>query len=169
MKVQISSALVGALFTGASFAADIEGGSSIVKFTGEIKESTCVINTSQSKLDVDMGTVSTQAFSGAGSTSAEKDFSISLTGCSGLTSAYIHFKGNTADSTTLISGNSSVGIQVKQDGQLVALDGSSKTNNVEFSGDGNATLNFTANYIQIASTISAGAATAQADFTVYYQ
>lgn len=179
MKIKVLSGIITTLFAVSSFAADIEGGSSVVNFTGDIKESTCVINTSQSKLNVDMGTVSTQVFSGKTSTSAEKGFYISLTGCSaakradggGLTSAYIKFKGQTiGEATTLASSdNSSIGIQVKQNGQLVALDGSSKTSNVDFSGDGTAILNFTANYIQIADVINTGPATAQADFTVYYQ
>ncbi|MGT3828530.1 fimbrial protein [Enterobacter kobei] len=177
MKLKVMAAMIPALFAASSFAADIEGANSIVNFTGKITASTCVIDTSASNLSVDFGEVSDQVLSAKDKTSAERSFNVSLTGCNaaeetregGLTGAYIKFKGETAgDVTTLKTGNETVGIQIKQAGKAVALNGSAPTDVVNFD-NGAATLNFTANYLQIADTVETGEANAQADFTVYYQ
>lgn len=172
------AAIIPALFAMSSYAAtDIEGGNAVVNFHGLIQESTCELDTAASLLDVDMGTINTSAFNGVNSTGSEKDFHITLKNCNAvedaegdLTGAYVVFKGDTAGEATTLktTDNDSVGIQVKQNGKPVALDGSAQTADVNFDASGAATLNFTANYIQVADKVEAGPATAQADFTVYY-
>lgn len=179
MKIKLMASFIPALFAASSFAADIEGATSIVKFKGNITTSTCEIDLSTSLLDVDMGTVSDQSLKGPGTTSSEKSFKVNLKGCNavgkatddGLTGAYIKFKGNTGNDakTLLTSDNQSVGIQVTQGTELVTMDGSAPTPKVDFDDTGSATLNFTARYIQISDELKTGPATAQADFTVYYQ
>ncbi|RHH96553.1 type 1 fimbrial protein [Enterobacter cloacae] len=178
MKLKVMAAMIPALFAASSFAADIEGANSQVTFTGKIVASTCVIDTSSSgsKLAVDFGEVSDKVLSAKDKTSAEKSFNVSLSGCiaaeetreGGLTGAYIKFKGETVgNESTLKTANDTVGIQIKQGGDVIRLDGATPTSTVKFE-NGAATLNFTANYLQIADEVKTGDASAQANFTVYY-
>lgn len=176
MKLKVIAAVIPMLFAASSFA-DVEGGSSTVKFTGSITASTCEIETSSLDKVVALGDVASTTLVNNG-VSVDKNFSIELTGCTvvedaagGLTGAYIKFNGDTVnDATTLKTANSDVGIEVKQNGAAVVLDGSKPTESVSFSDDGKAVFDFTANYKNIGgATVAAGDASATADFTVYYQ
>lgn len=180
MKLKVMAAMIPALFATSSFAADIEGATSTVKFSGTVETSTCSLVSSSENQEIAMGTVTDQTLSKPGATSSAKDFSVTLENCGAVakaedgtpTGVYIKFKGNTAigEATTLLTNdNGSVGIQIKQGTKLVAMDGSARTDKVDFDASGNATLNFTANYVRIAEELTTGPATAQADFTVYYQ
>jgi major type 1 subunit fimbrin (pilin) len=176
MKLKLIAAALPALFAMSSYA-DVEGGSAIIKFTGSVTASTCEISQSGTDKEVVLGEVASTTLVRNG-VSADKAFKIALENCSAvedagdaLTGAYVIFKGETVDGdTTLATANDDVGIEVKQNGVALALDGSAKTTIVDFDDAGKAVFDFTANYKNLGGdTVAAGDASSSVDFTVYYQ
>ncbi|MGG6196334.1 fimbrial protein [Pantoea allii] len=175
MKLKLFAAALPALFAMSSYA-DIEGGSAIIKFTGSVTSSTCEISQVGTDKEVVLGEVASTTLVSNG-VSADKAFNIALENCSAvedagdaLTGAYVIFKGETVDGTVLKTTNDDVGIEVKQNGTALALDGTTKTSTVNFDGTGKAVFDFTANYKNLGGeTVAAGDASSTVDFTVYYQ
>lgn len=155
----------------------VNGGT--VNFTGSIVNAPCVVDVSSENHTVTLGQYRTDSFSGTGSVSSPVDFKINLINCTTdtYTSAAVTFTGST------VSGNSNVltlssiqagdqvaenvGIQILQDSNPVAVDGSAASTAKTIS-DGTNRLAFQARYIALDDAVTAGAANSSADFTVTY-
>ncbi|WP_413504028.1 fimbrial protein [Serratia grimesii] len=174
MKLKAIATVIPALFSVSAFAADIEGGTSRVTFTGKVIEASCTVSQDSLNQVIDMGTIAAGDLSQARK-GKERNFNIKVSGCNdtdGLAKAYVIFKGATTnqDSTILSTtgNNDTVGIEIKHNGQPVILDGEAKTADVKIGGDGNALFNFTANYVALQDNVETGDANASADFTIFY-
>ncbi len=125
---------------------------------------------------VPMGDVAVSVFTGAGTTSQEKPFSITLEGCDTATnpgSVSIVFSGNAVsgkDDTLATSAvaTTNVGLQILQAGAPLVIDGSTASAG-QTMVDGSNELAFAARYIALDDDVAAGDANASANFTVNYQ
>ncbi|WP_456311017.1 fimbrial protein [Serratia proteamaculans] len=174
MKSKAIAAVIPALFTVSSFAADIEDSTSQVTFTGKVIEASCIVSQDSLNQVIDMGTIAARDLS-QDRKGKDRNFNIKISGCSntdGLSKAYVAFKGETTDQdATVLStsgNNNTVGIEIKHNGQPVILDGQAKTADAGIDGAGDAQFNFTANYVALQDTVETGDANASADFTVFY-
>jgi type 1 fimbria pilin len=175
MKLKLIALAIPALFV-ASSALAVEGESSTVNFTGSIVETSCSLNTGSKGQTVPLGDVATTAFTGTGTSSQEKPFSITLDGCKATetpSTVTVTFSGNTvsgkADAlTTSAADTTNVGVQILQAGEPLTLDGSA-TSTAQELVEGSNNLQFTARYVALADTVSAGEANATANFTLNYQ
>lgn len=159
----------------AAFAAT--SGDGQVNFTGEIIDSACqVINDTKSPLNVQLGKISSSAFSGEGSTAATTQFNIQLTDCPDtVTSASITFGGQPdSDNNSVLALTTGTGVASGVGIQL--LDSSDQplslyTQSAPYSLASGTSINdlkFAARYIQTKPTITAGAANSVSTFTVVY-
>ena len=169
MKIITTALIVGAL----SNSALADDGK--INFVGSITDDTCTVtNNVSSPLTVTLGTVSSSAFSGAGSTAAPTKFTISLAACpESMTSAKVKFDG-TADANvdsvlalTQVTGVAkNVGIQIKdKTNAVVPLHQASAAYALT---EGNNNLDFVANYYATSSAVTAGTANATSNFTIVY-
>lgn len=172
MKVKFVTAIVPAFLMLSSSAFAIEGETSTVIFNGEIVESTCALATGSKNQVVQLGTVSANAFGGAGGTSMAKEFTINLTDCSldNATAATVTFSGDTAADNALnvTGGAEGVGLQILQNGTPLNLDGSAASVAQELE-EGNNAMSFAARYIALDDDVTAGLANATASFTLNYE
>jgi major type 1 subunit fimbrin (pilin) len=170
MKKLIIAASIIASVSTAAFADDGK-----INFIGAITDDACtVVNDVSSPLKVTLGTVSSKAFQGAGSTAAAIDFTIALKNCPmSMTSAKVRFDG-TADSNvnTLLALTqetgvaTGVGIQLKDKNKLVVPMKTDSSSYALTVGDNN--LDFEASYYATAATVTAGPANATSNFTIIY-
>ncbi|MBJ9260673.1 type 1 fimbrial protein [Citrobacter amalonaticus] len=176
MKEKLLFIAIPALFITSSAMAAVEGETSTINFTGNVVEDTCSLSGASKNQTVDLGDVSVNSFSGAGTTTVSKPFSITLDGCSTGTysNASITFNGETETSsaTTLVTdniGTTNVGIQILQNDTPLSLDGSAASDAQTLAdGDGNE-MKFAARYVAVNADVAAGTANGTANFTVNYQ
>lgn len=170
------------LTASATFAAD-----GTLSFTGDIKDTTCVVDfggASGTALTIPMGTFAKSAFSGgAGTTANASKFSVKLKTCPvAYTKATVEFDGtpdsNDSKVLALTAGTgadapaSGVGVQIiDKDGTVLPL----KTASASYAlvsgttaSDNTNSLDFTARYVATAATVTSGKANATANFTVKY-
>ncbi len=155
----------------------VNGGT--VNFTGTIVDAPCVVSVNAESQTVALGQYRTDSFTGTGSVSSPVDFKITLADCSSetYTSAAVTFSGGTVSGNnmalTLISNNDgssvaeNVGIQILQDSETLAVDGSTASEAKNIS-DGTNSLAFQARFIALDDTVTAGVANSSADFTITY-
>lgn len=174
MKFKAIAAVIPALLTFSAFAADIEGGTSQVSFTGKVIAASCSVSSDSLNQVIDLGTISAGDLSQSRK-GKERNFNIKIAGCTdadSLSKAYMIFKGvTTNEEATILSttGNdNTVGIEIKHNGQPVILNGVAKTAIADVGGDGNAQFDFTANYVALQNKVKTGDANASAEFTVFY-
>jgi major type 1 subunit fimbrin (pilin) len=146
-----------------------------VNFTGEIISSSCAVDAASANQTVQLGKISKTSFTGAGTTSSTKTFSIQLNGCDITTykKADVRFDGvgdaNNNNVLKLATGSiaTGVGIQLLNSDQTPLAVGSESTLTTLATGTNQ--LNFGARYIQTGATVGAGTANGQAQFSVIYQ
>ncbi|HEY4467227.1 MAG TPA: fimbrial protein [Klebsiella sp.] len=175
MKIKLVAITVSAFFMASSALAAVEGESSTINFTGNIVEETCSLAEGAKGQTVALGDVAVNTFSGAGTTTVARPFTISLENCAPATytNASITFSGQTegSDGTALTTSDFSttnVGIQILQNGTPLVLDGSTASASQSLT-DGANDLNFSARYVAVNDDVAAGAANGMANFTVNYE
>ncbi len=142
-----------------------------IELRGNVVGLSCVAAPGNENKTVQLGRWATKQLATAGSISALVPFSLRLTGCP-PGSVSIAFSGRAATIPSLLAlsdgstaGNVAVEIR-NSDRQRLALE--SESQGVSVDSDGNATLQFFANYIAIADNVTAGSADADATFMINY-
>ena len=144
-----------------------------INFTGNITDAACTVDSSSANQTVNLGTVSSQAFSSAGDSAAPTEFSINLTACPvSVATASVTFDGASDSSNDqllqLTSGSTAAGVGIgiyeADSSTIVPMHVSSVSQPVATT----ATLNFIAKYVSTAASVTAGTANGVADFTVTY-
>lgn len=143
-----------------------------IELYGNIVDFTCVVESSDSDKSVTLGTWPTKQLSAAGSKTQAVPFTLKLTGCP-PGAASITFSGKTdAHDSELLSLNdasqaSNVAVEIlDRDKTRLALQQASQEVIVDAQGD--ATLEFYANYIATADNPLPGRADADATFMINY-
>ncbi|WP_445493563.1 fimbrial protein [Photorhabdus sp. SF281] len=172
-KLIISSLLVSSVF---SFVANAADGK--INFTGNIIANACKIDTDSANQNVNMGTISSNAFSGVDSTAAITPFSIKMSDCPPEhTHAQVKFDGQidsknsnllalSNDKGQAVADGVAIGIYEEDNSTLIPLAKASKLQ--AFTDQKTAELKFIAKYIATAQTIIPGSGDAVANFTVVY-
>lgn len=162
--------LVSSLFlTSQAFAAN---GNGIVHFTGEIIDSTCEVSTGTKDQTVDLGKVNKSTFTDVGSTASVQAFQIDLVNCpQTYKKANARFDGTEdGDGYLKLNNGGATGVAIaiynRADNSLLKLYNQSKT--ADISAEGTASLPFMARYISTSSTVTAGLANADSEFTISY-
>lgn len=145
-----------------------------VTLQGNVTEQTCAASGSSENLSVDLGMWSTaQLNGGAGKTTSPRPFTLSLEGCP-VGPLNIIFTGTVAagsnDLLALDEGSESaknVAIELL-DSDMTHLGLAAASLPVTADEEGNASFNFYARYISIASQVGAGQANASSLFTITY-
>lgn len=159
--------------------------SSSVHFDGEIVAGTCVVKTNSPTQTVTLDTVNNQLFGGNGTTTGNKSFSLSFTGCTTntATQAYsVHFDGSSPNGKSNVlqaertggAPATDVGIQVTSadNNKIIAFTSGAGNDDIPLKPDsaGVANLNMVAKYQQLGSVIpAAGKITADMTYTVVYK
>ncbi|WP_336222351.1 fimbrial protein [Citrobacter amalonaticus] len=146
-----------------------------VKFTGNIVDTACTVDTASKDQTVPLGDVASSSFSAAGNTSTAQKFDIKLTNCPAGTVAAV-FGGNSDPANTdllkLDSGMTATGVAVRinnaDDGSQVKVNDTSSAKRVTVAADGSATLSYVGQYQSTSASVTAGTADATSQFTVLY-
>ncbi|MGL4724454.1 MAG: fimbria assembly protein [Scandinavium sp.] len=152
--------------------ADTPLGEINIELTGNVVDYTCVAEGSDSDKSVELGRWASKQLRQTGSTTSLTPFTLSLTGCP-PGAASITFAGKADDSDpSLLSLNASstasrVAVEIRDsDRRRLPLQHASRE--VVVDAQGNATLQFFANYIATAENPQAGSADADATFAINY-
>lgn len=147
-----------------------------INFTGTITDVACTVDTNSASQTVNLGTVSSKAFTSSGSSAAPTRFGITLTNCpEAAANASVKFSGpaNSANTSiiALTSGSDvatgvGVGIYEEDASTLIPLGTTSASK--ALSSTENTTLNFIAKYVATAASVGTGVANATSDFTIVY-
>lgn len=175
MKLKMVALAIPFMFSVSSaFAAT--GESSTVNFTGNIVDTSCSLSTGSKDQTVPLGDVAVNAFTGNGSTAAEKAFQISLEGCDvsanpgqvsvSFSGAAVDGKSDTLQTSAMATTN--VGIQILQSGSPLAVDGSASSVAQDMV-DGTNDMAFSARYIALDDAVAAGEANSTASFVINYE
>ncbi|MGL5389644.1 MAG: fimbrial protein [Serratia sp. (in: enterobacteria)] len=169
-KNLIVAALVTGVLSASAFADDGK-----INFVGSITDDACtVVNNMSNPLTVTLGTVSSSAFTAAGSTAAPTKFTIALTDCPAtMTSAKVKFDGtadtnvNTILKLTQETGvATNVGIQLMDKANVVVPLYTASSAYALTAGANN--LDFVARYYATAAAVTAGPANSTSNFTIVY-
>lgn len=157
----------------------VNGG--VVHFTGSVVDSPCVVDNDSNNATVNLGQVKTSSLAKTGNPlGAAKPFSIHLSDCAltTYTNAAVTFTGPTVSGKTdqlAVNGGGAgsstaggVAIQVLDNsGKAVSVDGSTASPAQKLASSDNY-LQYSAQYIATSDTITAGAANADANFSITY-
>lgn len=157
----------------------VNGG--VVHFTGSVVDAPCIVDNDSTAATVNLGQVKTSTTAKTGSIlGAAKPFTIHLSDCAQTTytNAAVTFTGPTvsgkADQLAVNGGGagsttaSGIAIQVLDNtGKAVPVDGSAASAAQKLTAADNY-LQYSAQYIATADTITAGAANADANFNITY-
>lgn len=153
-----------------------------ITITGTVVGQTCKVNGNSfgtpDAITVALPTVLTSNLAAAGTTAGQKQFSINITGCdAALSTVQTYFSGSNIDSATgnLSNTGTAGNVQVQllnSDSSTIDLSGADATaQNSEVAnldGSGNATLQYTAQYIANGGAASAGDVNTSVQFTMVY-
>lgn len=183
MNKTIISVSMAAIFglAGAVHAAPVTVNGGVVHFTGSVVDAPCVVDNDSSDKTVELGQVKTSEGNTTGSLlGSAKPFSIHLTDCdvSTYTNAAVTFNGPTvsgqANQLAVNGGGAGtatatgIAIQVMDNkGTPVAMDGSTPSSTQTLTAS-DSYLQYTAQYVATADAITAGAANADANFSITY-
>lgn len=153
----------------------VQAADGTIKFTGNITDTACVVDSSGSDQTVSLGTIPATSFSAAGDTASAQKFNITLSGCPNGTVA-VTFGGASdpanADLLKLDSGMTATGVAVRinnaDDNSQILINDTRSAKRVTVAADGSAVLNFTGQYQSTAIPVTAGTADATSQFTVLY-
>ncbi|WON76482.1 fimbrial protein [Serratia sp. UGAL515B_01] len=163
------------VFTACALSASTLADDGKINFYGTITDVSCtVVNDVSNPLTVTMGTVSSKAFTGAGSTAAPTRFTLLLKNCpSSVKSAVVKFDGIPAlnDDTVLalskVTGMATnVGIQITDNQRRVVPLFTPSSSYPLNAGENN--LNFVARYYATGNKVTSGPANATSNFTIIY-
>ncbi|OAT76456.1 hypothetical protein A9B99_09080 [Mangrovibacter phragmitis] len=179
-KTLLAAIMVPTLFVASQSFADegdgptpinVNGG--VVQFSGSIVNSPCSISTGTQSQTVELGQYRAADFKNIGDTSPATGFNITLKDCSvdSYSNVAVSFNGNAASNDTLAveGGADGVGIQIVKDGKALAVNGNGSTDPTDLIEGADNNIYFQAQYVSIASTVTAGAANAVADFILHYK
>ncbi|MCU6359046.1 fimbrial protein [Enterobacter quasiroggenkampii] len=167
--------------TGYTNAAPVTVNGGVVHFKGSVVDAPCVVDNDSTAATVDLGQVKTSSATTTGSViGAAKPFTIHLTDCAldTYTNAAVTFTGLTVsgkpDQLAVNGGGAGsatatgIAIQVLDNtGKVVPVDGSAASTAQKLTTADNY-LQYSAQYVAIADTITAGAANADANFNITY-
>ncbi|WP_025123495.1 MULTISPECIES: fimbrial protein [unclassified Serratia (in: enterobacteria)] len=170
-KTLMTLALVASGFVASSvYAAD-----GTIEFSGEITDSACIVDSASQNLQVPLGKIASNSFSGQGSYSAATNFTLKLKSCPLATSTVtVKFDGASVpgDNSVLalaLGGATGVGIELSDANQkVVKLFTNSTPYTLNTGADSETDLNFTARYKALSSTVTPGAANASVQFSIIY-
>lgn len=170
-KLALISAILSLSALQATYAAD-----GVINFNGTITGTACVVDPSAISQPVELGTVSTAAFSGgSGATAAAKRFNIVLKSCpASVTSASVRFDGTTNAANpsilALSSGQSAtnVGVAIYEQDSATLIPVGTSSASVALQEDVDNTLTYFAKYMAT-GVVGAGSAKSSTSFTVTYQ
>ena len=167
MRRKLLAMVLPALMTTSAFA--VEGEHSTVNFTGNVVEPTCALTSESHDQVVDMGTVSTNAFTGKNSSARRHGFTIGVEGCK--TNFNLRFIGENDGIYTLKTTNNDVGIRLygpqPSPERAVPLDGSTP-GYAKIPNDSAVYMNYTAEYVALGNQVSPGEANALVNFYIDY-
>jgi len=146
-----------------------------INFTGTITDSAYTVTTGTKTQTVNLGTISSSGFDGAGAVSGASRFSVALESCPGtVTTASVVFDGqpdtNNTSLLALTPGTgvaTSVGIGIYEEDSTTLIPVATKSAEKDLSPAG-ATFNFIAKYVATDAAVGAGTANAVSDFTISY-
>ncbi|WP_340620445.1 fimbrial protein [Xenorhabdus siamensis] len=175
-KLIISSLFVSSVFMSLAHAANGNIQDGEIRFTGKIIADACKIDSTSKNQTVNMGTISTNSFSGVNSTAAATHFSIKLTDCPKTNQyASVKFDGqlDNINNTLLALDNSkpgaadgiAVGIYEQNSNTPIPM---AKTSSQKMIENQNVEMNFVAKYVATKQTIIPGTGNAIANFTIVY-
>lgn len=168
------------IFASMLSAASVFAADGTVNFTGEILTSACKVDTNSLNQTVELGKVSSSAFTKSGSTAAATKFDINLTDCptgaDSPTIASVKFDGtNDSINPNILalnsgSGAKNVGIAIyeKDGATLIPMSNQSQDNTIDTTSS-SLTMSFIAKYMSTADTVTAGTANGATNFTVIYK
>lgn len=170
-KLALISAILSLSALQVTYAAD-----GVINFNGTITGTACVVDPSAISQPVELGTVSTAAFSGgSGATAAAKRFNIVLKSCpASVTSASVRFDGTTNAANpsilALSSGQSAtnVGVAIYEQDSATLIPVGTSSASVVLQEDVDNTLTYFAKYMATGA-VGAGSAKSSTSFTVTYQ
>ncbi|WP_337262913.1 MULTISPECIES: fimbrial protein [unclassified Serratia (in: enterobacteria)] len=146
-----------------------------INFIGAITDDACtVVNNVSSPLNVTLGTISSSAFNGAGSTAAQTKFTLALSNCPAtVTSSQVKFDGIADANVSSILAltqeagvATGVGIQlVDNKNVVIPLYTASSAYPLQA---GVNSFDFAARYYATDNTVTAGPANATSNFTIIY-
>ncbi len=147
-----------------------------IHFTGSVSDQTCTIDSSSQSLNVDLGTVSQAALSGAaGIKASPTQFTLTLNACPDtVTGASVKFDGTPDDveksllalddDTGVATG---VGIEIaNSDGTAIPLHSASADYPLV---EGDNAIGFLARYVSTGAAVTPGKANGTSEFTINYK
>lgn len=143
-----------------------------IELSGNVVDYSCVVEANDSDKSVELGRWPTKQLRNPGSTTSLVPFTLSLTGCPpGSASITFTGKGDASDPTLLglnsSSGASRVAVELR-DADRSRLPLQQASREVAVDDQGNARLQFYANYIATADDPQPGSADADATFLINY-
>lgn len=169
-KILLASAVVTALFSASTFAAD-----GTVNFNGEITDNACKVDIgANNTMTVNLGSVARTAFTAAGDHASATGFKLKLANCpKSVASAVVKFDGVGYDSdTSVLKLTQETGVAT---GVAVELSDVSQTKLPLFTAsasypltEGENTLQFYARYVAMTNSVTSGPANATSTFTLNY-
>lgn len=183
--------LIGALLSGVAFqataanainpdsGASAQGAGGQVIFNGSITDSSCNVDSSSTGQTVDLGKWASNYFTGTGSETTKTPFHITVKDCpASVTTVAVLFDGarEQSDNTLLaINGGGASGVAIKlyehDQATTVSLGKTTAKQTITpgtSGGTGSADLEFFADYISTAATVTAGKADGTANFNMIY-
>jgi minor fimbrial subunit len=168
-KTEKAGLLLALMLPGLASAASL--GEINIQLRGNVVDLSCAAAPGDADKTVQLGRWATKQLATAGSTSSLVPFSLRLMGCP-PGSVSITFSGRAASVPSLLAlddGSSAGNVAVEiRDGDRQRLALASESQDVVVDNDGNATLQFFANYIAISDNVTAGSANADATFMINY-
>ncbi|WP_448669335.1 fimbrial protein [Enterobacter mori] len=157
-------------FTNLSFSKDID-----INFSGTVKQSSCDVVSASKNLQVQMGQVKVNRFSGPGSVVNQRQFTISLVNCQNVDSIDVYLTGqpdsNNSNYFALTSDSDmadGVALQISTSGgQLHSPLGNLVNTPINYADTKQ--LHYIASYVQTKNVIKTGRANSTADFTIVYK
>ena len=178
VAVLVSGAAAAAVSTNPGSGAGTQGTGGQVKFTGEIMDASCNVDTSSANQTVDLGKWAKSYFTGPGVETTKTAFRIKVKGCpSSVQNVAVLFDGKTdTQKNTLLAvngGATGVGIKLYEDdaSKQVILGTATKQHAViagATGATGTADLLFYADYEATGATMTTGLANGVADFNMIY-
>ena len=156
--------------TNVSFSKDID-----IIFSGTVKQSSCVVDSASKNLQVQMGQVKVNRFSGPGSIVNQRQFTISLSNCQSVDSIDVYLTGqpdiNNSNYFALTNDSDmadGVALQISTiGGQLHSPRGNMLNTQINYASTKQ--LHYIASYVQTKNVIKTGKANSTADFTIVYK
>ena len=164
-----------ALITSSTMSGLVQAADGTVKFTGNITNDTCQVDTDSKNQTVNLGTISRASFASVGDISTAQQFDIKLTDCPegniGVVFSGVADDVNNdllkLDATMTASG---VGVRISEifTGNQIKLNNTTDATRVTIDEDGDATLSYVGQYQSTSATVVAGTADATTQFTILY-